>query len=278
MTSSFAHCAALVRATDKGRFLASLFVPAGNRGALHALYAFDIDIAAVATRVREPLAGEVRLQWWRDVLEGRRLEEARAHPVADALLRTVSKHRLASDLLAGAVDARGFDLYREPMRSLEELETYARRTDAAIFAAAARVLGAAEDPALDHVAFHAGAATTMVGVLRQLPRHAARGQRYVPLDLLARHAVAAEDVAARQRSPGLLAALDDLRTVARQHYEAGERLIRELPAPSRAAFLPGALVPLQLDAMRGADPFAPPEPPQWRKQWRLWRAAGKWRR
>jgi phytoene synthase len=276
--SSFDHCSELVRAADKDRFLASLFVPAGRRGALHALYAFDIEIAAVAARVREPLAGEVRLQWWRDVLEGRRSEEARANPVADALLRTVSEHRLPLELLVEAIDARAFDLYREPMRSPDQLETYARRTDGAIFAGAARVLGADAEPGLDHAALHAGAARTIAGVLRALPQHAARGQLYLPLDLLARHAVSPETVAARQPSPGLFAALDELRDAARQHHDAAVRLLGELPAQARAAFLPLALVPLQLDAMRASDPFAPAEPPQWRKQWRLWRSARNWLR
>ena len=35
---------------------------------------------------REPLPGEIRLQWWREVLGGERPGEAGAHPVAAALL------------------------------------------------------------------------------------------------------------------------------------------------------------------------------------------------
>ena len=70
MPENFSYCERLVREEDRDRFLATLFAPARVRPALFALYAFDIEIAHVAARVSEPLAGEVRLQWWRDVVTG----------------------------------------------------------------------------------------------------------------------------------------------------------------------------------------------------------------
>jgi phytoene synthase len=87
MDASYRHCEALVRAADKDRFLATLFAPGRKRGPLFALYAFNIEIAGVRDRVREPMAGEIRLQWWRDVLDGERGGEAAANPVAAALTR-----------------------------------------------------------------------------------------------------------------------------------------------------------------------------------------------
>src|SRR3979411_1779368 len=93
-----AHCEALVRAADKDRFLATLFAPAGHRGALHALYAFNVEIARVREGVREPLAGEIRLQWWSDVLRGAGHGEIEANPVAAALLATIARYRLPVEL------------------------------------------------------------------------------------------------------------------------------------------------------------------------------------
>jgi len=74
------YCEDQVRASDKDRFLATLFAPADKRGPLFALYAFNLEIAGVRDRVREPMAGEIRLQWWRDVLTGERVSEAAANP------------------------------------------------------------------------------------------------------------------------------------------------------------------------------------------------------
>ena len=64
------YCAALVREADRDRYLATLFAPADRRGALFSLYAFDIEISRIRDLAREPMPGEIRLQWWREVLEG----------------------------------------------------------------------------------------------------------------------------------------------------------------------------------------------------------------
>ena len=66
-----------MREADRDRYLASLFAPAGPRDALFALYAFNVEIARVRELAREPMPGEIRLQWWREVLAGERESEAR---------------------------------------------------------------------------------------------------------------------------------------------------------------------------------------------------------
>src|SRR5258708_36431612 len=121
----YVHCEALVRAADKDRFLATLFAPAEHRAALHALYACNVEIARVREVVREPLAGEIRLQWWSDVLRGAGRGEVEANPVAAALLATITRYRLPVERLAALIDARRVDLYDGPMRTLADLETYA---------------------------------------------------------------------------------------------------------------------------------------------------------
>src|SRR3990170_5172296 len=89
MQANFDHCAALVREADRDRYLATLFAPAEHRPALFALYAFNAEIARVRDVAREPLPSEVRLQWWRDVLNGERPEEAWANPISAALLDAI---------------------------------------------------------------------------------------------------------------------------------------------------------------------------------------------
>ncbi len=53
MPDAFAHCAELVRTADRDRFIATLFAPAAQRGALHALYAFNIEIARIREEYRK---------------------------------------------------------------------------------------------------------------------------------------------------------------------------------------------------------------------------------
>src|SRR5207244_1333033 len=128
MQDNFAHCENLVREADKDRYLAALFAPAEHRPALFALYAFDVEIKQVPGRVMNPLAGEVRLEWWREWLAGNRLDEARGTPAAAALLDVIARYQLPVRLLDAIVEAHSFDLYDEPVATLEDLERYVTTT------------------------------------------------------------------------------------------------------------------------------------------------------
>src|SRR5215831_5936875 len=129
MHDALAHCEALVRSADRDRYLSALFAPAEHRGALYALYALHVELSRIPDVVTEPLAGEVRLQWWSEAVYEQRPEEMRGHPVANAL-----------DEL---IEARRAHLGRELFGSVDELERYARSTSSSLMELAARVMGAA---------------------------------------------------------------------------------------------------------------------------------------
>ena len=79
----------------------------------------------------------------------------------------------------------------------------------------------------------------------------------------------------------LRAVLAELRLRARQHLTAVRPALSTVPSEVLPALLPVVLVRPALDRMerRGYQPFAPPELPQWRRQWILWRASknlAKW--
>lgn len=264
-----AYCADLVRTADRDRYLASLFAPAERRPALFALYAFNAEVSRVREAAREPMPGEIRLQWWQEVVSGERSGEASANPVAAALLDAIARYRLPASTLADLIEAHRFDLYDEPMGPTADLESYARRTSSAVIGLAVQILGA-EAPV---VAEPAGIALAIVGLFGALPLHAARRQIYVPADILGRHGVGPEAVFARQSTPGLRAALAELRDLAWHHLGAARHALPQLPPPALSALLPVALVRPALGRLKGGDAFAPKEVPPWQRQWLIWRAA-----
>jgi 15-cis-phytoene synthase len=276
MQDAYAHCEAVVRAADKDRFLAALFAPAERRRHLFALYAFNGEIARVRELAREALPGEIRLQWWRDVLDGEARGEVSANPVAAALLDTVKACGLPLDPLIRLVDAHAFDLYDDAMATLADLDTYGRDTDGALTSLAARVLA---DDAATAAAANAGIACTVTNRLRSFPADVARRQMFVPLEILDRHGVARAAIEARQNSPQLRAALADMRTHAQGAFAAFRRAAAEIPERCAPAFLAATVVPTWLKRLeRAADPFGAVELPQWRRQWINWRAARRWPR
>ncbi len=272
MQDAYDHCAALVREADKDRFLASLFAPANRRPHLFALYGFNVEIARVGQVVHEPLAGEIRLQWWRDALSGVAPGEAAANPVAAALLDTIARCGLPAAPLDALIDARARDLYDDPILTLSELEVYGRATASTLFGMAARILDGGAAP--DDVADPAGVAYALAGLLKAFPRHAARGRIYLPTETLERHGVARPEVADGMASPGLRAALAEIAGQARERLAQAAGRWQSVTPAARPAFLPLAgVAPLLGRIERNSDPFVPIELPQWRRQWLLWRAA-----
>jgi phytoene synthase len=273
MADAFEHCERLVREHDKDRFLSSLFASAERRPLLHAIYAFDIEIAGIALRVSEPLAGEVRLQWWRDIISGERAEEAAASPVATALRGAMTAVSIDSTLLDTALDAASRDAAREPIRTMEEFARQALDTRGSILRIAAAILGAQEGRSLDILVSHASFAMAALDAVRRFALRASRGQLQIPTELLNREDEA--DWSSGRATPALMAALLQFRTEARrQANDAMAEFARAVPQPAWPAFLHIGLVPLYLDRMesRSYDPFRTPlDVPQWQRQWRLWR-------
>lgn len=270
------HCEGLVRAGDPDRYYATLFGPAAARPHLFALYAFSLTIARVREAVSNPMAGEIRLQWWRDALQGEARGDVRANPVAAALEEAIRANRLGRQPFVDLIDARVFDLYEDPMPRVNDLEGYCGETASALFRLASLVIGNGTEPGGAGAAGHAGVAYGITGLLRALPWHARAGQVYLPADILGRYGVTREDIVTGRGGPGLRRACADLRALARQHLKAFEAARPTIAPSAGAAFLPTALVEPYLAAMERAsyDPLnTPVELPRWRRLWRLWWAA-----
>jgi phytoene synthase len=241
-----------VKAADPDRYLSVLYAPEEKRPALFALYAFNAEIASVRDRIREALPGEIRLQWWRDAIaQG----EAGGHPLAEALLTTIGRHALPKKPFDDYLEARVFDLYNDPMPGRAELEGYCGETASALIQLAAMILDADATSSAAEAAGHAGCAQAITGLIRLIPLHRARGQCYVPGDILAACGTSAaafldgKDPASAGRAVAAMAAL------AAEHLAAFEGRAPAIPQSLRPAFLPLALTAAYLEKIGGAvDP------------------------
>jgi phytoene synthase len=276
LSAAYAACESLVRERDRDRWLACLFVPASVRANVLALYAFNAEIARVPEIVSQPTLGEIRLQWWVEVIEGARRGEGAGHPVAMALIDTMERFHLPPAALTGLIEARRFDLYNDPMPSLNDLEGFLGESVSALFRLASIVIANGEDPGGAEAAGHAGVAYGLVEILGAMGEHAAHGQCFIPRDVLARHGALPEAVAGGLASSALEGALAEMRARARHHEAVATSNLGLLNPAVRVALLSLALVPARLKRLEqaGRDPFAGGEYlPQWRAQWILWRAA-----
>jgi 15-cis-phytoene synthase len=280
MDANFRHCAGLVQDVHHDAYLAALFAPAGKRAALFALYAFNIEVSRVRDLAREPMPGEIRLQWWRETILGERPDQAAANPVAAAFRETIAKYNLRSDIAAALIAAHRFDIYDEPMATLSELQSYSAETAGTVFAFAVEILTGHARPIVADLLGEAGQAFVIANILGQLPHHAARRQLYLPLETLRRHGADPEEIFAMRATPQLRAVLAELRLRARRSLARLGEVSCSISEDAWPAFLPLAPLRPWLATMERADydPFQPPEMARWRRQWHIWWAAKSIRR
>jgi phytoene synthase len=283
-TPAAAYCADLVRSGDFDRYAATLFVPPERRAALLSLYAFNAEIAQVRQHVTQALAGEIRLQWWTDVLAGKSAADAAGHPVAAQLVATVKHYGLSVASLNDLIAARRFDLYEEPMQTAAEMEGYLDQTAGKLFLLSARILGAASagerSRLLEALIHHASLAHGLVSLVEALPRHAARRQLYIPIDLLDRFGVTGDSIFAGRSSQELSRLAHAIADDAARQWGEAMTLLPDLDRMTRPAFLLLALVPARLRRLErcGYDPFRLTLPSRLSRLWTLWRAARTFRR
>lgn len=161
---------------DPERFASLLFVPAPSRFRIALLYSFNLELASVREKaLREAMAGHIRLQWWRDSLEG----SAQGNAFTSQLLDL----KLPLAMLLSMIDAREADLSPEAPSDMAALEGYASATGGALHALAATLLGGNDREV--EIASKAGSAYALQGLMRAIPAHAAWGRRHLPLDLWA---------------------------------------------------------------------------------------------
>jgi 15-cis-phytoene synthase len=267
-------CAELVRNHDFARYASTLFVPPVQRRALLAVYAFNVEISRVREQVSQPLPGEIRLQWWTDMLDGAGDGGVEGNPVAAELKLAIENYRLPDERLSRLIDEHQFDLYNDPMPTMAALEGYIDNTASALFLLGAAIAGW-QSPETAHLARHAGLAQGIAQVIAAMPLDASRRQLFVPLQLLERHGSGMAEVFAGKWTLQLRAALDQLIGEAGEHLKTALALLGNAPAEVRPVFLPLALVARDLKRMARADsaPFTPHVSSRLRTLWTLWRAA-----
>jgi phytoene synthase len=241
MKDNLKSCLDLLRKGDRERYLTVLFAPEEKRPALAALYAFNLETARVRDLVSEPMPGEIRLQWWRDVVSGEREGEGRQNPVGAALLEAIEAHGLPRAALANLTEARIFDLYDDPMPDRATLEGYLGETASIMFQLAAQILDPAAAELSADASGHAGVAYGISGLMRLAPLHRARGQVYVPGDILAAAGTDAASWLAGEDREAMTQATEIFAALARDHLAKAEMAAGNLPKSLRPPFLPLAV-------------------------------------
>ncbi|MEO8300415.1 MAG: squalene/phytoene synthase family protein [Rhizomicrobium sp.] len=241
--------AAAVRSADPDRYFASLFAPAAQRAHLFVLYAFNAELARVAENVREPMLGEIRLEWWRETVAAAAKGAPRNHDVARGLAALFAERPLALADFEALITARTFDSSPGHLADFAALESYIASTGGAVMRLAARILAGDPAPGMEQGLRQAALAYGLTGLLRALPFHSGRHKLYLPLDLLSALELTPEVFFhLAKNDPRLDAAVRQVSLKARDAFLAARQGPR--PGAALAAMLPAALVPVYLRRLK----------------------------
>jgi len=248
------NCRRIAAQYDRERYLVSLFAPADQQPALFVLLAANHEIAKTAEVVSEPMLGQIRLQWWREGLDGIAAGEPRAHEVIQPLAVLARDRGLDLQPFYRLIDAREQDLDPDGPADLSAVRAYAEATGGIVHAAMAGVLGAGP-----HAARRTGTAWALVGLLRSFPHLVARGRKPLPQSLFEEYGLTYSKISDSPKSSDTAPALRPVLAMAREAVTEA-RLDPELrAAPARPLRLLMARADDILDRIEaaGGTPYDP---------------------
>lgn len=275
LTASDKYCLDEVRRHDHDRYLTALFLPAERRSAALALYAFNLEIARTREIVSEPLLGQIRLQWWRETIEGLYAGTPREHPVVDALGVAIREYGLPRDGLDGLIDAREADLDDGPPPDIKALENYAAGTSGELSALVMQTLDETGETAMT-AARGVGTAWAIIGLARAVGFHAQTQRIYIPEELLSEYEVERRRLFDLKPSAGLNRAIEAMVERASCYLTDARSSSADITKTARRGLLLASLADRYIRAIRkaGFDPFGIPAAqvsPVLQMAWAAWR-------
>lgn len=182
--ANFDHCRDLAKAHDLDRYLCATLAPKAAQPALFSLAAFNIELGMIIAQVSEVQIGQIRLQWWRDVLSDVFANQPVVHPVARALAKTVHNYDLPQHLFIRLIDGRELELFGHPFCEMVDLHGYCDMTAGSLTALASRVLIGEDVLELDFPVELAGRAVGIANRIEQFKANAAKGRWLLPTAVL----------------------------------------------------------------------------------------------
>ena len=236
-----AYCADEVRRGDRDRYLAVLLAPRQARAALFALHAFALEVSKTHAVVSDPMLGRIRLQWWRESLDGLFAGVPRRHAVLTPLEAAVRQFGLERPPFDAIVDGHDRDLDLEPFADLPALESYCDMVEGNVIALAMAILGDVPAAGERALAREAGIAVGIASLLRRMARSRRSGPLAVPADLAQANGL---DPATLRNVPSgdarLRKAAGAVAKVGEAHLASARTLRREAQPGQASALLPAA--------------------------------------
>ncbi|MFY0618091.1 squalene/phytoene synthase family protein [Shimia sp.] len=156
-------CAGIVKNGDPDRFAATMAAHPDARDVLFPLYAFNVEVSRAPWVTQETMIAEMRLQWWRDALaEIRSGKGVRRHEVVTPLAAILDAN--ATEVLDTLIEARRWDIYKDPFEDQQHLERYLAETAGGLMLVGAHALGQCAEGVARDVGYALGVANWLMAI------------------------------------------------------------------------------------------------------------------
>jgi phytoene synthase len=231
------YCQQKAAASGSSFYYSFLFLPAEQRRAITALYAFCREVDDVVDETQEPQLAATKLAWWRTEV-GNLFAGNAQHPVTKALAPHLRARGISQQWMNEIIDGMEMDLTQTRYLDWPGLERYCHRVAGVVGLLAANIFGYRDARTLDY-ARELGIAFQLTNIIRDVGEDARKSRIYVPMADLKQFQVPAADILQARETPQFRALMAFEAERARGHYR---KALDALPASDRKAQRPGLIM------------------------------------
>lgn len=233
LTIAYDHCQAITKREAKNFYYGFMLLPARQRRAIYAAYAFARECDDIVDVGLPPQEASLRLAAYRQSFD-RCLEGRPRGPVLLALRDAIDRYRIPHEYFYRLIQGVETDLTVRRYASFEELKRYCYTVASVVGLISIEVFGYRGDGQARECAVDLGIALQLTNILRDIQEDLRRDRIYLPQDELARFGCTEDDLRAGAATDGFRRLMSFQVKRAREYYESGRRLLPYLPRRARA--------------------------------------------
>ena len=231
------YCQNKAAASGSSFYYSFLFLPAEQRRAIMALYAFCREVDDVVDECSDRDVARRKLDWWREEIAACFSGQPK-HPVTSALASALQSYNLPAEYFQEIIDGMNMDLEQQRYESFSELALYCHRVAGVVGLLSAEIFGYQQRTTLKY-AESLGTAFQLTNIIRDVREDAGRGRIYLPLDELLEYRINPHDLLSGDINDALPPLLRLQAERANSYYQ---RALGQLPDQDRYAQRSGLIM------------------------------------
>lgn len=229
---SYRYCRSVARRRARNFYYSFLLLPAAQRDAMCAIYAFMRHCDDLSDDPGSAEAARRAIARWRLELESALDGRYGDCPLWPAFHDTVRRYRIPREYFFEMIEGVASDLESRRFQTFAELQRYCYQVASVVGLTIIHIFGFRSPDALS-LAENCGVAFQLTNILRDIREDLARGRLYLPLEDLQRFGLSDESLRAGDSPPGLAELVRFEAARAREHYAQGRKLIGLIEPASR---------------------------------------------